>query len=262
MGSKKFWQPVALALLIVLAGCARPTGDFGRAEHNVIHDEIMPAIGNARAGGSTFNLTDQEVEMRDRIWRYLVAPHAYDWFGDIAVEYQRTRIVEMSDKPLATDKYYGWLHSTRFASSRVRFARIEEDAIADIGTMPATFASICSVIEIDRQRQIASDAISGLEAETSVNVAKRRAENEAAIGWFVRSVQHRYASYSYALDHLLVETPHEGAISTNARLTELAVYVEAAERGDFCGKLGGGAGVKGATITSRYLRSGAETYRK
>lgn len=264
MASRFPWRPVALALLVVLAGCARPTGDFGRAERNVIHDEIMPAIGNARAGGSTFNLTDQEVEMRDRIWRYLVAPHAYDWFGDVAVEYQRTRIVEMSSKPRPTNKYYGWLHSTRFASSRIRFTRVEEDIIADLGTLPATFASICAVIEIDRQRSVASGAIEGLEADTEINVAKRRAENRAAIGWFTGSLRHRYESYSYALDHLLVETPHEGAISANARLNELASGVEAAERGDFCDGVGRGAHGKGKAIASRYLKpqGGADLYRK
>jgi hypothetical protein len=96
-------------------------GDFGRAQSSVLHDEIMPAIGNARAQGSTFNMADQEIEMRDRIWRYLVAPHAYDWFGDIAVEYQRTRILPMSNKPLKTRLYYDWLHSERFASSRTRY---------------------------------------------------------------------------------------------------------------------------------------------
>src|SRR5690606_7552578 len=38
----------ALACLAV-AGCARPTGDFGRAAPSVLHDELMPALGTARA---------------------------------------------------------------------------------------------------------------------------------------------------------------------------------------------------------------------
>jgi hypothetical protein len=74
VGRPTIWRIAPLILLLTLAGCARPTGDFGRAEHNVLHDEVMPAIGKARAKGSDFNLADQEVEMRDRIWRYLVAP--------------------------------------------------------------------------------------------------------------------------------------------------------------------------------------------
>jgi hypothetical protein len=225
---------IPIILLLTLTACARPVGDFGRAQRNVLNDEVMPALGNAISKGSSFNLADQEIEMRDRVWRYLVAPHAYDWFGAIAVEFQRTRIVPISSKPRKIDTYYDWLHGERFASSRVRYSRLEEDAIADIGMMPSAFVSICAVVELDRQRGIASNSVAELEDDVATNAALRHAENRAVIDWFVRSVVHRYESYSYALDHLLVETPHEEAVSANARLSDLAVWVEAAEREDFC----------------------------
>ena len=227
---------VILALLTVSA-CARPVGDLGRAERSVLNDEMMPAIGNALSHGSAFNLADQEIEMRDRVWRYLVAPHAYDWFGDVTVELQRTRIVPIGNRPLKTRRYSDWLHGTRFASSRVRYARIEEDVIADLGMMPAAFASVCAVLELDRQRGLASNQLTGLEDKVAVDARKRQAENQVVIGWFARSVIYRYDSYSYALDHLLVETPHQEAIAVNARLSELAVWVDAARRGDFCGDI-------------------------
>lgn len=253
-----------MLLLLTVSACARPVGDFGRAERNVLNDDVMPAIGNGLQKGSAFNLADQEIEMRDRVWRYLVAPHAYDWFGDIAVEFQRTRITPISNEPLKTRKYYDWLHRERFASSRVRYTRIEEDAIADIGMMPSAFASVCAVIELDRQRGIASNQIAGLEDQVSVNAASRQAENRLVIEWFARSVWYRFESYSYALDHLLVETPHEEAVSANARLSDLAVWVEAAERGDFCGDFGRGDGRDAVVIRSRTLQSAPDegTYRK
>lgn len=254
MGSKRAVRLLSIGLLLLVAACARPTGDFGRAEQNVLNDEIMPKIGNLRAKGSSFNYADQETEMRDRVWRYLVAPHAYDWFGDVAVEFQRTRIVPMSNKPLDRRLYYKWLHSSRFASSRVRYARVEEDAIADNAMVPPTFAAICVVIELDRQRGVASNAIVGLEEDVYVNAAKRQAENRDVIDWFVRSLRHRYESYSYALDHLLVETPHEEAIGTNDRLNELAIYVEAAERGDFCSDPRRGGHRSTKAIASRFER--------
>ncbi len=238
MGRLPLLGAIPIIVLLTVSACARPVGDFGRAERNVLNDEVMPGLGNAISKGSAFNLADQEIEMRDRVWRYLVAPHAYDWFGDVAVEFHRTRITPISNKPLKTRKYYDWLHSTRFASSRVRYTRIEEDAIADIGMMPSAFASVCAVIELDRQRGIASNQIAGLEDEVSINAAKRHAENRIVIEWFARSVAYRFESYSYALDHLLVETPHEEAVSANGRLSDLAVWVEAAERGDFCGDFG------------------------
>ncbi len=246
---------LAIAILLPATACARPVGDLGRAERNVLHDEVMPAIGTAVSRGSGFNLTDEEVEMRDRVWRYLVAPHAYDWFGDVAVEYQRTRIVPVSTRPLRTDSYYRWLQSERFASSRVRYTRIAEDVRADVAMMPPAFASICAVIEIDKRRGIAWNEIDGLESRVGQDAATRHAENRAVIGWFVRAAANRQASYGYALDHLLVETPHREAVTVDAQLGELAILIEAAERGDFCLVSARRDGREREGIRSRYLHS-------
>jgi hypothetical protein len=259
---------VALALVVVLTACTRPTGDFGRAQSNVLHDDLMPKLGAqraARAGEpvSRFNLTDQEVEMRDRVWRYLVAPHAYDWFGDADIELQRTRLAPVKTQSKPVDTYYNWLHGTRFASSRVRFNRLAEDVRLDVALMPSTFKAICAVKEGDRQRRVARDGLDGLKPSTSADVEARRLENDAIIAWFVRSVVNRHDSYSFALDHLLVETPHEEAVEANAQIATLASFVESAVRGDFCSGYAG-PGVRSATgPASRYLRSSSDpTYRK
>jgi hypothetical protein len=137
-------------------------------------------------------------------------------------------------------------------------------ALADVATLPQTFRSICAVREIDRQRGVASSSIAGLEDDVLHDVAARHAENEATIGWFVRALTLRYDAYSYALDHLLVETPHEEAIATNAGLNDLAVYVEAAERDEFCGEAGGSPNAGALAVRSRTLRTAADEgpYRK
>ncbi|MDN3719741.1 hypothetical protein QW131_12595 [Roseibium salinum] len=63
-------QAPALAAMVLVAAtalsaCTRPTGDFGRAKPSVIHDDLMPAVGNeaARLRGdpvSKFNYTNDE----------------------------------------------------------------------------------------------------------------------------------------------------------------------------------------------------------
>jgi hypothetical protein len=130
--------------------------------------------------------------------------------------------------------------------------------------LPATFASICEVVELDRRRGVAFNSMAGLSDEVAANAAKRQAENRATIDWFVRSLRYRFSSYSYALDNLLVETPHEEAVSANARLNEMAVYTEAAERADFCDLPAGRGGTETRPITSRYLKSAPSegAYRK
>jgi hypothetical protein len=235
-------RALAAAAVILLCGvvtaCARPIGDLGRAQRGVLHDEIMPAAGKIRAeiSGepvSAFNLTDEEREMRDRVWRFLVAPHAEDWFMDTAVEPQRTRLTAAADTHFKPERYYRWLRQTHFQSSRVRYRRLADDARADIDTAPTTFASICRVLEVDRQRSVATRELRGL---ASSEAAARRAENEIVISWFARALHYRYAAYNNALDHLLVETPHEEAVEADARIGELAVYVELADAGDFCSR--------------------------
>jgi hypothetical protein len=266
---KKFALALAgAALIALLTGCARPVGDFGRAEVDPIHDELMPTLGAKRAlkAGepvSSFNLTDQEQEMRDRIWRYLVAPHAYDWFGDNVAELQRTRLVAPSAKPLKVDLYYLWLHGERFASSRTRYSRLGDDVRSDLDMLPSTFQSICAVLEIERERGVAADGLN-LEDDFVRNAVARQAENHAAIDWFVRALANRYESYSYALDHLLVETPHEGAVAVNGQLSDLAIGVEAAERGDFCADPGKTHRAGAAIVLPRMLRDAPDEgpYRK
>ena len=244
---------VAVLLCSAAAACARPVGDFGRAAPSALHDDIMPTLGRNSAQlnktpGSSFNLSDTERDMHNRVWRFLVAPHAEDWFMDTAVELQRTGLGR--PRSFEPSRYYKWLREARYQSSRIRYNTIADHAQADIGTAPQTFLAICRVIETDRQRAVASQSLSGLSAG---DVQARRSENEMFIGWFVASLRYRYDAYSYALDHLLVETPHEEAMAADATLSELAIWVERAERRDFCSQATSSRYGGGQAIPSRIL---------
>ncbi|HEV7344814.1 MAG TPA: hypothetical protein VGN60_04180 [Devosia sp.] len=253
----------ALVLSAILTGCvARPVGDFGRAAPSWTHDTAMPAAGEFIAANrgepvSRFNKTDQEEEMHDRVWRFLVAAHANDWQFDSAVELQRTRIVRPRDERFTIERYYVWLSRTRYESSRTRYATVGRHITADLDTLPTTFAAICAVIEIDRQRAIAYAALgSGLAPRIAEEVAARKYENEAFIAWFVRALNYRYSSYDYALDNLLVETPHEQSLAVDEALRRMSVFVGRAQRGDFCATAGAHAGGGGVVIPSRFQHTG------
>lgn len=234
---------VTMAALLLSAACSttRPVGDFGRAEESVLHDEVMPAIGAFKTEHidkqpvSTFNQTDQEREMHDRVWRYLIAAHAKDWSFDTSVEFQRTRIGR-TDHKFKIDRYYKLISSEKYASSRVRYATMADHIKLDIELVPSTFESICAVIEVDRQRAVAAGDLV-LEARMVQEQRDRRAENDEKIAWFVRAIRFRYENFNYALEHLLVETPHEEAVEVDGLLSDLLIWVERGERGDFCGGL-------------------------
>jgi hypothetical protein len=227
-----------MTAMLLLAGCARPVGDFGRAEPDVINDKILPAAGTLRAmvAGepvSGFNKTDEEVEMADRVWRFMTSGRTKDWFYDIAAEWRRTRI--WPGISFGPDRYYNWLHGTAYQSAGVRYATLGADVGADLATIPDTFIAICKVHTIDRQRQVAADHLPVLQDSQQTDMVARKAENAMQIDGFVQALRYRDASYNYALDHLLVETPHAEARQVDADLEALGAAVGRAERGDFCG---------------------------
>ncbi|UJW85502.1 hypothetical protein [Devosia sp. SL43] len=253
-----------IALAGLTAGCvARPVGDFGRAVPGFTHDTAMPAIGNGLAGArgepvSNFNITDQEEEMHNRVWRFLVAAHAKDWVFDSSVELQRTRIIPpRKDEYYSRERYYAWLRETEYQSSRTRYSTVGRHITADIDTIPTTFAAICAVIEVDRQRAVALAGLgAGLPPDMANQVEARKHENSAFVTWFVRALNYRYESYDFALDSLLVETPHEQSLAVDETLRRMSVYVGRANRHDFCGGSRPEHGSGDVLIPSRYQLPG------
>jgi hypothetical protein len=230
----------AAALVLLLAGCARPVGDLGRAAPDVVHDEMMPAAGAAwaRAAGepvSDFNRTDEEAEMANRIWRFETSGHTHDWFFDTIAEWRRTRLLPTGSGPRFTpDRYYAYLHGTAYQSAPVRYATMTEDIEADLATIPDTFAAVCKVEIIDHRRRLAAASLPAGHAMRP-DLAARLANNDGQIAEFAAALRYRYESYSYALDHLLVETPYPAARVVDADLRRLAVEVAIAASGDYCG---------------------------
>lgn len=254
----------ALLVAALLSACAisRPVGDFGRAAPSYTHDVAMPAVGNFIAANrkepvSNFNKTDQEEEMHDRVWRFLVAAHAKDWQFDALAELQRTRIIRPRDETFTVERYYLWLKTTQYQSSRTRYSTVGRHVTADIDTLPSTFVAICKVIEVDRQRAAAYAGLrSSLPPAAGDNMAARKSENDAFIAWFIRALNYRHDSYAYALDSLLVETPHEQSIAVDEALRRLTVFVNRANRYDFCGNGATASGFGTVVIPSRYQHSG------
>lgn len=255
----------AAALIVLLGACARPVGDFGRAEPDVIHDDLMPAAGAFRASEagepvSDFNLSDEETEMANRIWRFETSGHTRDWFFDTIAEWRRTRLLPPGSGPVFTpDRYHAYLHGTAYQSARVRYATMIEDIEADLATIPDTFAVICKVETIDKQRQLAA---ASLPAGRSMHadLTARLAENNQQISAFADALRYRYDSYDYALDHLLIETPYPAARTVDLDLKRLEVEVAVAERGDFCGTGSSQAGspdLRNLSVLPRYEHEAA-----
>lgn len=249
-----------LAFCLLSACTPRPTGDFGRAAPDVVHDQVMPAIGEVRTvvtgqPYSSFNKTDEETEMADRIWRFLASGRVHDWSYDTATELHRTRILPGGNDSIRVDRYYIWLHKTPYQSAEVRYATVSDDIAADLATVPDTFASICTVEKIDEQRTEALQSLPGLGPYDGSNVAARQAENQDQIDWFTNALRYRYDNYNYALNQLVVEQPNQQAVGVDSDLTALSADVARAESGQFCPQSRQTAGRRGPPdIPSRFSR--------
>jgi hypothetical protein len=245
-----------LALLPAGPATAQQLGDFGRLQPGVVNDDLLPLLDPNRKGTNGkplhgMNVTDEEIEMRDRIWRFLAAPQVKDWAWPYTAEIRP--VGAGGGTPKQIGKYYRWLSSQRYDSSHARFNLIGQHAGQDVGVLPDVFRSICTVFEIDRQRGVAVAQIDALDPQLSGKVEKRDRDNRQFIYRFVLGLTFRYNSYQYALDQFLVETPAREAVDVDRVLTELGTWVDRANQLDFCSEdtRAGGGGDK--ALPSRVL---------
>lgn len=235
---------------------AQQLGDFGRLEPGVVNDDLLPLFDPNRKGTNGkplngMNVTDEEIEMRDRIWRFLAAPQVKDWAWPYTAEIRPAKAGGGTVKQIG--KYYRWVSEQRYDSSHARYNLMSEHAGWDVGTLPGVFESICTVIEIDNQRGIAVAEINGLEPALLAKVDKRDKDNGKFILRFIAALNFRYDSYQYALDHFLAETPGREAVDVDAVLTSLAIWVDRANAHDFCVGDAAGRGRGEEALPSRVL---------
>lgn len=231
------------------AACVRQTADFGRAAPGAAATayrtqqnrrftpdepagELLAALGFRDRNAVAF--TDEEREMQDRVWRFVVAPHARAWMFDRSVRPQRQKVALLMDESFAPADYTAWLKAQRYRSSAVRFATVADHVEADIATAPATFEAICAVETLTDRRRIAIAEIDPTDPAIAAALANREAQNRDFVDWFVRALTAREAAYALALDRLLIETPDAAARQVNDALNRLAPYTERAKRREFC----------------------------
>gem|GEM_PF-6599438 len=240
-----------------LVGCALVV--LSAAPALALRPPVLPAWLAALFGETkapAIRVSDDEVEMNDRIQHFLYAVQSHGIFDDLSPLQVRTGLLTGQGEPLSPAPYYQWLHEGDVASSTTRYSTMSDDVDADLGTIPGAFASICKVEELDRERAIALADIARGGPPSHTDVAIRRRENQERIGWFAHALRYRYKAYGFALDHLLVETPDPIATEIDAKLARLEIDVVAAERRNFCGPPQGApvtAGVDRTVIPSRFV---------
>lgn len=215
---------MGLGLMLALSACT--AGDFGRPRSNVWNDTILPQAGfwaaSARGeAASAFRMTDDEEQMRDRAWRFVMPAHERNYFEREISALVQARVLPVSAQSQAISDYFAGLTRGSFASQASRYARLAEDANADRLLIGPFRANAGRVVAADRVRLRAVDGSPLVPPASRDPAFARVVENEGLILWVCERVNFRLESYRYALANLVVQTPSREAIRAERAIMAL-----------------------------------------
>ena len=191
-------------------------GDFGRPRASLWNDTVLPFAGRAVAisreeAVSFFIHTDDEIELRDRAWRFLMPAHERAFFQTQVSELARTRILPRMTRISGNEAYFSALRSSRGISPAPLFRRIGEDAAADRKLLPAFVDLAGRVLASDLARLQLFFHVRDFDEEQVENAAARVVENQCLIAWVHAEAKGRAVRYRYALERFAIEAPQAEA---------------------------------------------------
>jgi hypothetical protein len=213
---------VAMALLV---SCAQQ-GDFGRPKPGA-WNSLIDATGTIAAHergepASLAPFTDDELELRNRSWRFLMPAVTRDAFLDILSNLTRARVLPPSWHPDDPARYHDAILAEGFRSPVSRYRRLIDDAVADARLFPV-FASVAArVADADARRLRSLPFARTLDDDDVRQAATRVAENRCLVAWVRLEAGVRLDGYRYALEHLFAEAPDPAAAEAERAIAMFA----------------------------------------
>lgn len=237
---------LACALALALSAAACTAGDFGRPRPGIWNDVVAPNAGfwAATARGeaaSPFRMTDDEEQLRDRAWRFVMPAHERSYFEREVSDFAHSRILPVEAQSTNIADYFRALTGGSYRSQASRYNRLTEDANADRLLIAPFRANAGRVVAADRVRMRTVDASPLVPPEQRDPAFARVVENEGLILWVCERVNFRLESYRYALANLVVEMPSREAIRAERSIMALEAEAGPLCKLDLIGVFGGGA---------------------
>ncbi|KZK83483.1 hypothetical protein PsAD13_02533 [Pseudovibrio sp. Ad13] len=197
---------------LLLSACAKPTGDFGRAKPNFLHDRVAEDLGmlyrySQKQDVSNLNLTDQENELRDRGWTLVVPPASEDWIGANKAQLERQGFLKDPYAAINPSNYYVYLRSDKYRSSETRYTRLIDDMGSDQKLLLPFCKIARQVLVSDHERLEALSRQTQVNPQFATGVKARVRENKSFVDWVLRATGRRLQAYQIAINALEVETP-------------------------------------------------------
>jgi hypothetical protein len=213
MGSAASFAAAALAAL--MAGACAERGDFGLPKETALSAFVSPLAGPTE---SSFPFTDDERELRERAWRFLMPAKERTFFDGLIYDMARVGFIDADYFPETLTWYREALMDERFRSPASRFAQLAGDASAD-RALATQFAAVAArVAPADRRRLQAMRNVRDLEPAEATDARVRVRENGVLIGWVCGRLAMRAASYRHALEHIFVAAPQAEAVGAERAL--------------------------------------------
>ncbi len=239
-------RPAAFAAVIAaataLAGCNQGhTGDFGRRADNVVTNTILPKAGlfSAWARGemvSLYPFTDDEIELRDRAWRFLMPSHDKAYLQQKLAELSYSRVLPPIPHS-GRNHYHLLLMSEDYRSAASRYHKIGQDIEADRLLMVPFSQTAARVCAADRVRVASLKHVKQLDEVQAEQALIRVAENRGLVDWVRRDMREKAAAYRYALEHVTIEAPMREAIKAEQALIALESAQQTLDYWDGCGEV-------------------------
>jgi hypothetical protein len=197
---------------LLLSACAKPTGDFGRAKPNFLHDRVAKDLGmlyrySQKQDVSNLNLTDQENELRDRGWTLVVPSASEDWIGANKAQLERQGFLKDPYAAINPSNYYVYLRSDKYRSSETRYTRLIDDMRSDQKLLLPFCKIARQVLVSDHERLEALNRQTQVNPQFATGVKARVRENKSFVDWVLRATGRRLQAYQIAINALEVETP-------------------------------------------------------
>jgi hypothetical protein len=222
-------------VLLLLSACSAE-GDFGRRQPSVITDTFLPVSGRQAAAGrgepvSSFILTDDEQELRDRAWRFLSPALPRTAFDTYLAVLRTSRVVPAYAQLPGPDAYFAALMSAGWRSSKPPYRRLLDDMAADDRLLDPYFAVLGRVAEADAIRLKGLPFIPDLAPQEKADVVARVEENRGLAWWVNEALSQRIVAYRYALQRLFIEIPDGQGVTAERQLAALDARVRAGAGG-------------------------------
>jgi len=234
-------QLTLIACSLLLSACSSyQTGDFGRRADNLYNNVVLPQAGIAAAWSrgeavSLYPFTDDEIEMRDRAWRFLMPAHDKANMQQRLAELSYSRVLP----PLphsGLNSYFLLLMAEDYRSVASRYNKIGQDIEADRLLMVPFSQAGARVCAADRVRILSLNRVGHLTPAQREQAVIRVAENRGLIDWVRRDMRQKVAAYRYALEHVTIEAPMREAIRAEQALIALESAQLTLDYWDGCGE--------------------------